>query len=166
MATGTILLPIPAVAADPTNPPGILWTTANRPYYAFNQSTDELVLWTFRLPENYASAPVLKVVWSGATSTTVTDTVFWRAEVMAMTADTDSVSIITDSFDTPNTASDDILGTTGARPQTVDLTLTNNDSMAAGDYVALRFGRDADNASDDLAEDAYLWALTLEYTTT
>ena len=83
-----------------------------------------------------------------------------------MTADTDSVAIDADSFDTINTVSDDILGTTAKRPQTVSLTLTNADSVAAGDYVALRFGRDADNASDDLPEDAWLWAVSLEYTTT
>ena len=166
MATGTILLPIPAHSADSTNPPGLLYTTANRPYLAFDASTDELVLWTFRLPENYASAPTLKIIWSGSASTTVSHTVFWRAEVMAMTADTDSVASTTDSFDTVKTASDDILGTTAERPQTVDLSLTNNDSMAAGDYIALRFGRDADNASDDLTEDAWLWAVSLEYTTT
>lgn len=166
MATGTILLPIPAHSADPTNPPGFGVTTANRPYLTFDSGTDELVLWTFRMPENYASAPALKIVWSGSSSTTTSHTVFWRGEVMAMTADTDSVAIDADSFDTINTVSDDILGTTAKRPQTVSLTLTNADSVAAGDYVALRFGRDADNASDDLPEDAWLWAVSLEYTTT
>lgn len=164
MATGTILLPILAAVPDATNPPALLFSTS-RPYFAFDATTDEIVYWTLRLPENYASAAALKVQWSGASSTTATDTVVWGCQVMAMTADTDG-AMDSDSYDTANTVSDDILGTTAKRIQEASLTLTNFDSAAAGDYVALKLYRDADNGSDDLAEDAWLWAVSLEYTTT
>ena len=89
----------------------------------------------------------------------------WGCEVMASTGDTDG-ALDSDSYDTINTTTDDILGTTAKRHQSASITLTNFDSGAAGDYVALKFRRDANDAADDLTEDAWLWAVSLEYTTT
>lgn len=117
------------------------------------------------MPQDYASGAALKIQWSGAASTSVSHTVVWAAQVMAMTPDTDG-DMNTDSYDTANTVTDDILGTTSRRIQEASLTLTNADSVAAGDYVSIKFFRDADNGSDDLTEDAWLWGLALEYTTT
>lgn len=164
MAIATILLPLLAASPDASNAPAVGFVSG-RPYLSFDASTDEIVTWAFRLPQNYASGAALKIQWGGVASVTATHTVFWGCEVMALTPDTDG-DPDTDSYDTINTVSDDILGTTAGRLQECSLTLTNADSMAAGDYVSLRFRRDADNASDDLTEDARLWAVALEYTTT
>ncbi len=166
MATGTILLPLLGGVGDATNPPAAKFTTANRPYLAFDASTDELISWSFRMPENYASALAAKIIWSGSASTTTSHTARWAVEVMATTPETDSVANDTDSYDSPNEADDDILGTTAKRPQALSITLTNADGVAAGDYVAIRVSRNADHANDDLTEDAWLWAVSLEYTTT
>ncbi len=164
MATGTVVFPLLGGIQDDTAPPGIGYA-GDRAYLTFDSGTDELITWTFRMPADYASAPVAKVIWSGSSSTTTSHSAVWSVEVMAMTPDTDSVAIDTDSFDTANTVTDDILGTTAKRPQLASITLTNADSVAAGDYVAVRLSRDADNVSDDLSEDAWLWAFALEYTT-
>ena len=166
MATGTIILPILAAIADPTLPPGLAFaTTTSRPYLAFDGSASiEKCSWTFRMPENYASGLTAKIQWSGSASTTVTHTVQWTGKVMALTADTDGAAD-TDSYDSENVVSDDILGTTAKRIQECSLTLTNADSAAAGDYIAFQLSRDYSDAADDLAEDAWLWALSLEYTT-
>jgi len=158
----TIILPLLA-AAPGAVPPQLTFVNA-RPRLAFDASTDEYVVFTFRLPDDYSSAAALKVQWSGSTSTTTSHTAVWGAEIMALTPETDSVATDSDSYDTINTVSDDILGTTAKRPQECEITLTNNDSMAAGDYISLRFRRDADNGSDDLTEDAWLWALSFVYT--
>jgi hypothetical protein len=160
MATGTIVLPLPPQGFDETNPPALAWVNG-APYLDFDSGTDELIYFTFRLPADFASDPVLKIQWGGVASTTVTDTAVWACEVMALTADTDG-DPDTDSYDTANTVSDDILGTTAGRIQEASLALTNFDSGAANDYIKLKFYRDAD--ADDLAEDARLWALSLEYT--
>jgi hypothetical protein len=40
----------------------------------------------------------------------------------------------------------------------VSVTLTNDDSMAAADYLRISIARDADNGSDNFAADAYLLA--------
>lgn len=167
MATGTIILPLLAAVPDPTNPPGVAFTTtANRPRLVFDSNTDEKVVWTFRLPANFASGLTARIIWSGTTSVTTSDTVRWAVEVMKLTPDTDSVDSDVASFDTANVVNDDILGTQARRPQLASVTLTNADGAVAGDYVAIRLSRDADDAADDLAEDAYLWAFSLEYTTT
>lgn len=163
MATGTVILPLTGCTADATNPPALAFVNG-APYWSFDSDTDELIYFTFRLPADYSSSPVLKVQWGGVTSTTVTHTVFWAAEIMVLTADTDG-DPDTDSYDTANSTSDDILGTTAGRIQEASITLTNFDSGAANDYIKIKFYRDANNASDDLNEDARLWALSFEYTT-
>jgi len=166
MATGTIILPILSAIGDPTNPPGLNFTaTTNRPYLAFDGSAAiESCLWSFRMPENYASAPVAKIQWSGSNSTTTSHTVQWSVFVMALTPDVDGAAD-SDSFDAENVVSDDILGTTAKRIQEASVTLSNADSVAAGDLTYIRLLRDYSDAADDLAEDAWLWALSLEYTT-
>lgn len=167
MATGTIILPILAAVPDPTNPPGLAFTsTTARPYLAFDGTAAiEACVWTFRMPTDYSSGLAAKIQWSGSSSTTTSHTVQWTVYVMALTPDTDGATD-SDSFDTENVVSDDILGTTAKRIQECSLTLTNADSVAAGDYVAIRLLRDYSDAADDLTEDAWLWGLSLEYTTT
>lgn len=161
----TIILPITAMVPDATNPPGMAFTTG-RPYLTFDGgSTDEICYITFRLPSDYASGATLKLQWSGSTSTTTSHTVKWGCAVMALTPDVDG-AFDSDSYDTDNTVTDDILGTTAKRIQEASITLTNFDSGAAGDYVSLKIFRDAsDTGTDDLPEDAWLFALSFEYTT-
>lgn len=163
MATGTIELPIYGGIADATNPPG-LTTNSGKPYWLFDASTAEYVTYSFRLPSDYSSAPTVIFHWSAA-STTTSHTVVWSAEVYAYTPDTDTATYPTNSFDTANTVSDDILGTTSDRLQTVSLSLSNFDSGAAGDQVVLRIGRAAADGADDLTGDAKLWNITFQYTT-
>jgi len=167
MATGTILLPILAAVSDPTNPPGLAFTaTDSRPYLTFDDGSNiEGCVWSFRMPENYSSAPVAKIQWSGSSSTTTSHTCQWSVFVMALTANTDGAADAED-FAAENVVADDILGTTAKRIQEVSLTLTNNDNLAANDYVTIQLLRDYTDATDDLPEDAWLWGMSLEYTTT
>jgi hypothetical protein len=166
MATGTVILPLLAAVADATNPPGLSFSTG-RPYWAFADAADEVLYFTLRVPADYASAPVLKFQWSGSASTTATETVTWACQVMNMTPDVDG-AMDSDAYDTANTVDDDILGTTAKRLQEASMALTNDGSngvLAAEDYIALKVFRDGDGGNDDLTEDAWLWALSLEYTT-
>ena len=161
MATGQINLSIPPQMYDATNPPGLEFTAAGRPYLTFQDTTDELCIWTFRMPANYSSAPVAKIQYSMATATTLE--VIVAVEIMAVS---DGEDVDTDSYDTANTsAATTVPGTAGLMDE-ITLTLTNADSLAAGDYVSVRFRRDANNAGDDATGDLELWAIALEYTTT
>lgn len=155
-------LPIRGWEKDATAPPGLGWDVS-RPYLTFDAATDEIAYFTFDLPADYSSAPVLRVVWSADSATS--GNVIFACEVMAYTPETDSADYATDSYDTVNTAAaDSHLGTTAGRLHTHDITLTNADSMAAEDRVTLKFRRDADNASDTLAGDVFVHGLIFEYT--
>ena len=69
MTIGTVILPIPPSGIDPTNPPGLRFED-HRWELLFDDSTDELCFWTFRLPENYASAPLLKIQYKATAAIT------------------------------------------------------------------------------------------------
>ena len=63
------------------------------------------------------------------------------------------------SYDSVNAGNETVPGTAGYM-STITITLTNNDSMAAGDLVRLKLERDADDGTDDTATgDAYVLAV-------
>lgn len=162
MATGSITLDVTAAILDSTNPPA--YDVPNRVMkLRFDDSTDEIAYFKIpAMPADYASAPTLRVLYS-MTSATSGDVV-WACEVMAVSSG-DSQDTDADSFDTANTATDTVAATAG-HMKTVAVTLTNNDSLAARDFVTLKVYRDANNGSDTAAGDAELIGLLLEYTTT
>lgn len=166
MAVGTIILPILAAVGDPTLPPGLAFSTTDSvPYLTFDGTAAiEKCRWAFRLPVNYASAPVLRVQWSN--STTSTSNVVWQCQVAKVTPNSDTDDgIAVRTFSTTNkSAADAGVGT--RRIQEILITLTNFDSAIAGDNVTLKFFRDYTDASDTMTEDAYLYAVNFEYTTT
>ena len=159
MATGSIILPIPPSAVDQTNPPGMLFEN-NQWALLFDDSTDELCYWSFRMPENYASAPVLKVRYKMVSATA--DEVIIQAAIRATADGEDPAS---SGFDTDNTSAATTVPGTAEQMDEISLTMTNNDSVAAGESVTLRFNRDADNAGDDATGDMKVIEVTLEYTT-
>ena len=169
MATGTYPLNPLSAIPDPTNSPGLNFTgTTNRPYLAFDGAgAAEACVWTFYMPSNFASSPVIQIIWSSSANPgSPNDVVRWSASVMATTPETDSVANDSDSFDTENAQTDTYLGTTAKRPQRCTVSLANADSLAAGDYVAVQIKRNSADAADTMASDAWLWAAALEYTTT
>ena len=161
MATGTILLSIPPQQLDSTNPPGFAVTAAGRPYLLFDGTTDELCLWAFRMPENYASGLTIKVQYSMVTA--ITNVIRIRTEVMAK-ADTEDVD--TDAFAAVEPSADDTVpATTAGLMGEISEALTTP-TIAAGDYIALRFGRENATSGTNASGDMEVWAVSLEYTTT
>jgi len=160
MATGTILLPIPA-QFDSANPCGLSLFNS-KPRLLFDDTTDEICHWTFRMPENYASTPILKLQYAMASA--IINEVIVACQVMAV-SDGDTQAVDADSYDTVNTsAATTVPGTVGYMDE-ISLSLTNNDSLAAGDWAALKFSRDANNVGDDATGDMELIAASLEFTT-
>lgn len=162
MAISSIPLPILGCRFDATNPPGLAFTN-DRPKLMFDDTTDQLIYWTFLLPQSYSNlvAPVLKVFYSMA-GANVTKAVVWAAEIMAV-SDGDAVDMDVDSYDAINTvvkACPDVAG----RPDLATLTLTNRDSAWARDFFAIKFRRDPTDVGDTAAGDAELWAINMEYT--
>lgn len=175
MTTGSILLPI----IGATLPDGSTNNAAARlqrvqgsasaPSPAFVQllfdaAADQMANWTFRVPVNYASSPVAKLLWKA--NTTSSNTVRWGVRIAAITpADADTPN--EHAFATSNEANGTPNGTEARRLVETSITLTNADSLAAGDLVTMQVFRNADDAGNDTCTvDAELVALTIEYTTT
>lgn len=173
MATGTIICSIPGgtppdgSSSNASAQPDRIKSSGASPSPVFSQllfdpSTDEHWMWTFRMPGDYASAPVLKLQWkANATS----NSVVWAARLAAITpADVDTPN--EKASGSANSATTAVNATEARRLVETSITLTNADSVAAGDWVCLTVYRDADNGSDNCSVDAELVAVSLEYTTT
>jgi len=129
------------------------------PELLFDKDTDEHWYWTFMMPSNYASAPVLRVFW---TASAIAGGVTWGAHVLAITAG-DAASIRAELFDSANVVDDAAPGT-AYYPLYADITLTNANSVSAGDHVVLALFRDVSDTDDDMAADAIVLDCELRYT--
>jgi len=119
---------------------------------AFDKDTDEAAMWSFVAPQGLSGA--LSAVLFLASSTGSAAAAYWEVSVEAITP-ADAQAVGTDSFDTANTGNITMPATT-LYENTLSVTLTNADSIAAGDHCRLRVSRDANNGSDAYAYDAYL----------
>jgi hypothetical protein len=89
----------------------------------------------------------------------------FEASVMAV-SDGDSQDLDTESYDTVNTGTATVPGTAGYL-DVISVTLTNADSLAAGDLVRIKLSRDADDGTNDTATgDLEFHGARLEYTAT
>jgi len=175
MATGSIILPIAAATLPDGSAnnaaPAIQRVKSSgadpKPFFlqaAFDAGTDEMLHWSFRMPANYASAPVLKVLFKMASATS--GNVIIEGRVVAITPG-DATDLDADAFATTNTSSATAVpATTAGKIGEISLALTNEDSAAAGDFVIIYLRRDADNGSDTATGDMEVVAVSLDYTTT
>jgi hypothetical protein len=132
----------------------------------YDATTDEAAFWKF-VATSYGSGNLtLTLYWYADTATTAN--VVWEAQISAITPDADTQDVETDGLATLNFVQDTHLGTTAHRVHSCVITISNLDSIAAGDVVHLRIARDANgtNAPDDLAGDSALLMATLSYSDT
>lgn len=174
MATGTVLCPIGAAIlpdgsasnAAPAVQRVKSSAAAPTPYFlqiALDASIEEQVMWSFRMPADYSSAPVLKVQYKMASATS--GNIVIEARIAAVT-DGDAQDVDAKSFGSANTSSATAVPGTAGHLDEISLTLTNADSLTAGDFVVLYLNRDAANASDTATGDMEIVACSLQYTTT
>lgn len=173
MATGAILLTIAgAVPSDGSSGNAapaiqrIQGAEANPKKHflvaAFDAATDEHLTWYFRMPSDYASGGVLKLLWMANSASG--NNVVWGGRLGAITP-TDADTPVEHAQAAASTVTTAGNATEARRLIESSLTLANLDSVAAGDLVFIIVYRDADNASDTLAVDAELIAAVFEYTT-
>ncbi|HEU4895118.1 MAG TPA: hypothetical protein VFT85_04715 [Acidimicrobiia bacterium] len=130
----------------------------------FDATTDEACQFTFDAT-NYGSGNLtIDIFWFADTASS--GDVVWGAAIAAITPNTDTQDIETDSWATENTVTDSHLGTTGQRLHLATITVSNLDSLAARDYVALRIRRLGSNGSDTMSGDAQLVRVTVSYSDT
>lgn len=162
MATRATLTPLAAEFPSANFPQlTISNTTARRPVLAYDAATDETAYWTGVAPQGL-TAPITAIITYAMASAT-SGTVGFQAALEAITdgdtVDTDSAT----SFDTVNnSASTTVPGTAGYIDQ-ISITLTNADSIAAGDYFRLSLNRDANGSAitDSATGDALVLAIEL-----
>lgn len=156
-----VLLSILPQSVDGVNPPEFSFIAATGKWHAlFDDTTDEILYWTFRVPPDYSSAPVMKLPF--CMTSAVTGTLGLRVEVMSVSPG-DAASIKTASFDTANTGSATVPATTAGRLGEISINLTNNDSMAAGDQAIIKVSRNT-SVGGNAVGDAELLDSTMEYT--
>lgn len=134
------------------------------PGLAFADAADEEAYFKFAAI-NYGSGNLtLTLEWYADSAST--GDVVWGAAIAAITPNTDTQDIETKAFATAQTVTDSHLATVGQRLHSIDLTITNLDSIAVGDAVYLKVYRDADNVSDTMTGDAILTCAKLSYSDT
>lgn len=174
MATGSISLSVgAAVLPDGTASnaaPAIQRVkssaAAPSPYFLqalFDAGTKEQCMWSFRMPPDYASAPVLKVQYKMVSATSGNVVIEGR---IAAVSDGDATDVDAKAFGTANTSAATAVPATAGHLDEISLTMTNADSVAAGDFVIVYLARDAANASDTATGDMEVVAAALTYTTT
>lgn len=132
-----------------------------RPVLAFDAATDETCYWTFIAPQGITGTItlVLSIIMASATS----NAVGFQAQLEAVT-DADATDLdATTSFDTVNNSASTTVPATAGYIKQISITMTNADSIAAGDLVRLSINRDADGSAitDSATGDAYLLAAEL-----
>ena len=143
------------VTSDATDP------QARWVQWLFDPDTDEHIYTQFIMPGNYASGPVLKVYYK-CVSATSGDTVF-EGRLLAVT-DADAVDVDADEFAATNASDATTVPGTAGYMDVLSITLTNSDSVAAGDHVVLSLNRDI--SADGVAGDIEVVNCELQYTTT
>jgi len=116
--------------------------------WLFDDSVDEFIVTSFVLPNNYSGSPVLKVYYKAASGTT--GTAAFQARVAAV-SDGDAQDVDAKAFATPNQGTGTVPATTGYL-DVINISLTNDDNMAAGDFIVIALSRDvsADSVTGDI----------------
>lgn len=158
MATRFNFLPGDAEPADTNFPP--FMRVNSRPVLAFDASADETCYWTRIAPQGLTGTLTAVVTYMMASATS--GKVDFEVSIEAVT-DGDATDLdATTSFDTANTITAPTVPGTAGHIDQFSCTLTNADSIAAGDYFRLRLMRDADDATNDTAAgDCYVLAVEL-----
>ena len=161
------LLPQGAVLDDGA-PPAITviestGTNTPRFYVAdFDATTDEIVYWTFIVPDDMASGNWLADVSWYSNDLGANETCVWGIALSA-TTEGDADTMAEQAAPTIDYASEDVNTTEVNRLIQTLITISDLDSVAAGDVVTLCFRRDADSTggTDDLTSDSRLVSIRL-----
>jgi hypothetical protein len=129
---------------------------------AFDGAIDELCCVRFTADSYGSGNLTLRLRWYAASTTS--GTVRWGGAIACITPDTDTQAVATKTFATETNTDDAHLGTTATRVHTCDVTISNLDSITAGDEVWLRVARRGAHANDTLNSiDAILISASISY---
>lgn len=131
---------------------------------SFDASTKETCFFEWPAISYGSGNLTLEVIWYAANATS--GDVIFGAQITAITPNSDSTDVEGDSLATANTVTDTHLGTTSKRLHSCSITISNLDSIAAGDRIWMAFYRDAAAGGDTMANDCVVTDLLLSYSDT
>ena len=126
----------------------------------FDASTDESAWWTFVLPDDYNGGTITATLYWTAASGTATHASYWGIAGYSFGND-DAIDV---AMGTAATGNDALIAAGDVHTMAFGA-LTLGGTPAAGEMCTIRLTRDANNGSDNLAADARMMQLKLEYTT-
>ena len=130
----------------------------SRAVLSFDPTTSQACWWTLVAWQGLTTPLTLVIHYTMASA--ISGSVYFRAYVEAVAPGSALNIDTTDSFDVANSGNAVVPGTAGYE-QTITITLTSNDSIAAGNLVRIKLDRDAANAGDTAASAAYVHAVEL-----
>ena len=152
MATRFIFTPYAASTNFPQ-----LQLVNRRPVLSFDAAANETAYWTAVVPQGWTGTitALIYYIMASATSGDVDIDVAVEAVTDADALDLDA----TTSFDTVNSTDNTTVPGTAGYVDVVSVTMTNNDSSAAGDYIRFSLARDA--VSDTGAGDMHVLVMEI-----
>ena len=131
------------ITSDATDPQ-VRW-----PELLFDTTTEEHWYWSFAMPSNYGSAPIVDVYFKATSATS--GTAAFNAKIFAVHPDA-ATDWDAGEFAAEQTAASETVPGVAGYLSFLSITLTNADSVAANDMVVLAVFRDVsvDNAAGDL----------------
>ncbi len=164
MASGNTLLILTPLSSEPPAASAATLDLRNgHPVLDFDAAADESTVFTAIMPRHYGGGGVTVTLHLTDTNdTTAGNASYWDVSFERMTAqdiDGDGFAAVQSNHAHPN-------GTSGI-PVTTAITFTDGaqmDSVAAGELFRIKVTRDADNASDNWANDAELLAVEIKET--
>ena len=132
--------------------------------WLFDAGTDEFVVVSFVVPGNYVSTPTLDILYKSTADTA--GTIGFEARIAAVTP-ADATDLDAMAFDTAAiNAATGIVPATAGHIASITITLTNNDSMAAGDFVVFALNRNVSaDTSAQISADVEFVAADFQYST-
>ena len=148
-----------AAEAPSTNFPQLthIHSTGRRPVLAFDASTNESAIWSGIVPQGWTGTITAYIHYCMASATS--GDVDVNVEVESI-SDGDAVDLdASESFDTANSTDNTTVPATAGHMDVISVTLTNNDSSAAGDRIRFKLTRDATN--DTATGDMYVLGMEI-----
>jgi hypothetical protein len=134
-----------------------------RPCLAFDDTAEEAAVSVeFEMPTQYSGSGLSATIHFAAGSDMDPAVVAVDVFVEAKTPNADTLDMVAESSWAAVNAGTKSLGTDNGDPISLDIALTNADSVAAGDLVRIGIRRDTDSASDDAVGDMFVYSVTLE----
>lgn len=130
-------------------------------YYLFDSITEKGVQFKLALPDSWNLGTIrVKFFWDAATGASVSDGVTWGIAARAVSNDDAIDAAFPASVDT-----DDVVIAVGdlhVSPASVEVTVSG--TPALGDLILVEVTRVVGDAQDDMAEDAKLFGIQIQYT--